>query len=190
MKDFQAFLSLVMSLLTHFPFFQITSDYLISCFSWSSSGETAANLEVLHLLDQALSSILSRCPKHCNLLSCKNSILLFNFSRVPSSFVEILSSKPKLHIHLIILVSFLSSLMTSSFLFGQVSFPFSTAIHTYPEYNLLYAPKSMPLLATKGAKYLNLHHPLSNAPPSSSCCAIKITTFFHNFKGLAIYFYA
>ena len=92
MKDFQTFLSLVMSLLTHFPFFQITSDYLISCFSWSSSGETAANLEVLHLLDQALSSILSRCPKHCNLLSCKNSILLFNFSRVPSSFVEILSS--------------------------------------------------------------------------------------------------
>ena len=58
MEDFQAFLSLVMSLLTHFPFFQITSDYPISCFSWSSSGETAANLEVLHLLDQALSSIL------------------------------------------------------------------------------------------------------------------------------------
>ena len=30
--------------LIDFPFFQITSDYLISCFRWSFSGETNANL--------------------------------------------------------------------------------------------------------------------------------------------------
>ena len=28
-----------------FPFSQITSDYLIPCFPWSSPGETTANLE-------------------------------------------------------------------------------------------------------------------------------------------------
>ena len=41
-KDFQSFLSLVMSLLT---FFHIISDYLIPYFTWSFSGETTADLE-------------------------------------------------------------------------------------------------------------------------------------------------
>ena len=51
-EDFQAFLPLAMSLC----FFQITSDYLIPCFSWLSYGETTLNLGpgVLYLLDQAL----------------------------------------------------------------------------------------------------------------------------------------
>ena len=57
MKDFQAFLSLAMSLLT-FLSLQISSDYLIQCFPWLSPCENTTNF--LHLLDQALSSILSK----------------------------------------------------------------------------------------------------------------------------------
>ena len=44
MKDLQAFLFFTL-VLHDFPFFQITSDYLILCFLRSPSGETTTNLE-------------------------------------------------------------------------------------------------------------------------------------------------
>ena len=43
--------------LSSFPFFQITSDYLIPCFVGRPLGKLPPTLKVLHLLDQALSSI-------------------------------------------------------------------------------------------------------------------------------------
>ena len=55
-------------------------------------------------------------------------------------------------IHLTILVSFLISLITSSFLTGQVSFPCSTVLYTHAEYKLPFAPKGKPLLAKEQMK--------------------------------------
>ena len=69
--------------------------------------------KVLHLLDQALSSILSRWSDHCSLfLSCKHFLILVSFSLILISFVEILSSGLVLHIHVTIFASFLSTLIT------------------------------------------------------------------------------
>ena len=98
--------------------------------------------------------------------------MLFNFSNARSSSSEILSSDLTLNIHLTMLSSFLSSLIWSSSLTGQVSLPYSTRLRTHAEYNLPFAPKDKPLLANIETKSLNLNHPLlilvitlSNAPP-------------------------
>ena len=70
-------------------------------------------MQVLHLLDQALSFSLPTWPSYCSLLSCENSL---NFSLVLSSSAEILPSGLTLHIHRAILASILSSLVASIFL--------------------------------------------------------------------------
>lgn len=43
-------------------------------------GKLPLTLEILHLLDQILSSVLSRSTNNCSLLSCRHSLMLFNFS--------------------------------------------------------------------------------------------------------------
>ena len=84
--------------------------------------------------DKALYSILSIWPNHCSLLSCKHSLTLFNFSLVISSCTELLSSGLTLYIHLTILAPFLSSLITSSSLTGQVPLPYSITLHTHVDH--------------------------------------------------------
>ena len=97
---------------------------------------------------------------YCSLLSSKHSFMLFNFSLVLSSSAEVLSSCLLFNIYLIILTSFLSSLIACSSLTGQVSLSYSITLCTYTENNLTIAPKGKPLLANKGTKYPNLLHPL------------------------------
>ena len=117
-------------------------------------------LKVLHLLDQAVSSVLSRWPNHCSLLYCKYSFILINFSLILSFSAEILSSGLTLHIHLTFLSSFVSSLITSLSLTDQVSLLHSIILRAHAEYNLSFAHKGKPLLANKVTKYLNSHHSL------------------------------
>ena len=123
---------------------------------------------------------------------CKHSLMLLNFDLVQSSSTEILSSGLVFHIHLTILASFLSSLITSSSLTGQVSFSYSKTACTHAEYLPFLLLKTKLLLANKGTKYLNSHHlllilvtTLSNTPPSSYCVT-KMRKLFPNLKRLAI----
>ena len=110
MKNFPAFLSLAISLLTFLSF----GSFLITSFHVRPLWKLLLTSKVLHLLDQALSSILSRWSGHCSLfLSCKHFLILFSFSLILISFVEILSSGLVLHIHVTIFASFLSTLITS-----------------------------------------------------------------------------
>ena len=154
MKDFQPFLSLAMSLLT-------------------LSGATTTNLEgttLLRLLDQALSFIRFRWPNHCSVLSCKHSLMLFNFNLFLSPNAKILSSWFSSNHPCI------TPLQSNHFFVfnWQTSIPCSITISTHAKYNLPFAPKDKPLIANKGTKSLTLHHPhlilgigLSNAPPLS-----------------------
>ena len=158
MKYFQPFPSSFRSLLT----FLSSRSLLITSFHvfLSGLGNLPLILKVQRLPDQALSLILSRLPNHCSLLTCKHSLILFSFRLVLSSSLEILSSGLPLHFHLNMLVSFFSSLITSSFSTGQVSLTYSITLHTHVEYNLSFAPKGKPLWANKGTKSLDLFHPL------------------------------
>ena len=171
MNNFQPFLSLAMSLLT-------------------LSGETTTNLEgttLLRSLDQALSFIRFRWPNHCRLLSCKHSLMLFNFNRFLSPTAEILSSWfPSNHPCIIPLQS------DHIFVFNwQVSIPCSITIGAYAKYNLPFVPKDKPLLANKGTKSLTLHHPdpwyrTVKCTTSISYWVNKITKLSNNFKRLTI----
>ena len=114
--------------LADFPFFQITFDYFILRLPALSLGKLPLTLKVLYLVDQTFSSFLSRRPNHSILQCYKHSLMLFSFSLILSSSAEILSSKLTLHIHQRIIRSFLSSLIMSSSLIGQVVLPFSTAL--------------------------------------------------------------
>ena len=96
----------------------------------------------------------------------------FNSSLSQRSFVESLSSGLTLHIHLVIISSFLPSLISSSSLTGPASFSRDITLHVYAESNLPFPPKRNPLLANKDTKSLNLRYPslilvitLSNALP-------------------------
>lgn len=96
----------------------------------------------------------------------------FNSSLSLRSFVESLSSGLTLHIHLVIISSFLPSLISSSSLTGPASFSRDITLHVHAESNLPFPPKRKPLLANKDTKSLNLRYPslilvvtLSNALP-------------------------
>ena len=111
--DFQAFLSLAKSLLNFFSFrlCLITSfDVFLGC----PQRKLPLTLKVVHLLDQAFSSIPSRWPNHCSPLSCKHCFVLFSFSLVLSSSSELLSVDLTLLVHLTILASFFNSPITFS----------------------------------------------------------------------------
>ena len=93
--------------------------------------------------------------------------MLFDFSLVLSSSAEILSGLT-LQIHLTIFATFLSSLITSSFLTGQFSLSCSITLRTHTEYNRPFVPK--------GIQSLNLDHPflilvitMSNKPVMKLC---------------------
>ena len=129
-----------------------------------------------------------------NLVSWKDSLVLFSFSLVLGSSAEILSGL-KLHLHLTILVLFLSGPITSSFLTGQVSLPCSIMLPAHAQKNLPFAPDSKTVLANKGTKTINLLHSflilvsiLSTAGLVTPICD-QITKRFHNFTRLAIWFY-
>ena len=147
--------------------------------------ETTTNLEGSLLLDKALSSILSKWPNHCSIPSCIHFIISFNFSLVLSSFAEILSSGLTLNIHLTILASLLSSLITSSSLTGQVSLLFSITLRTYAEYDLPFAPMGKLLLAKKGTKSYLLHPFMILVPEKylepSRTFTIFFAKIFHGF---------
>ena len=117
MKGFQVFLSLARSLLTFFscrPFLIISIHASLDC----RLRKLPLTLKILHLLDQALSHILSGLLNHCSLLSCKHSLMLFSFNLVLLFSAEILSSCLTFQVHLAIFTSFLSRLITSSSLTG------------------------------------------------------------------------
>ena len=102
-------------------FFQITYDYLLLCFFGRPLEKLLLILKVLHLLDQTLSSILSKWLNHYSLSSCKHFLMLFNFILVISSSAETLVSGLTLQSHLIILAWFLPNLITPPSLTGQIS---------------------------------------------------------------------
>ena len=84
--------------------------------------------------------------------------------------------------HLTILASFFPSLITSSSLTGQVSFPGSVRLRTHGGYNLPFASKGKPLLTYNS---LNLLHPLlvlvitlSNAPLLASTVSYQYKKTF------------
>ena len=129
-------------------------------------------LKVLHLLDQALSFILSRWSNHCRLLSCKHSLVLLNFSLVLRSSAEILISSLLLHNHITIFASFLSILVTSSSLTGQVSFS-SRIYFLLLRANLVWLTKELNI-------WIYIIHP----DPYDNF--VKIVKLFHNFKRLVI----
>ena len=129
-------------------------------------------LKVLHLLDQALSSILSRWSNHCSLLSCKHSLVLLNFSLVLCSSAEILISSLLLHNHITIFASFLSILVTSSSLTGQVSV-LNRIYLLLIRANLVWLTKELNI-------WIYIIHP----DPYDNF--VKIVKLFHNFKRLVI----
>ena len=129
-------------------------------------------LKVLHLLDQALSSILSRWSNHCSLLSCKHSLVLLNFSLVLRSSAEILISSLLLHNHITIFASFLSILITSSSLTGQVSV-LNRIYLLLIRANLVWLTKELNI-------WIYIIHP----DPYDNF--VKIVKLFHNFKRLVI----
>ena len=126
-------------ILADFPFFQITFDHF-HVFLGQSLGKLPLTLKVLHLLDQALSSIQSRWPNNSILLSCKHFHILFNFSLIGSSSAQLLFSDLMLDIHLTILSFHCFCRITSSSLNGKVSLPYSITLRCV-KYNLLSAAK-------------------------------------------------
>ena len=117
--------------------------------------------------------------------------MLFNFSVVVGSSVEILFLSLTLHNHLTIHASCIPSQITSTFT-SQVSFPYSISLDLHLEYYLHFASKGKPLLANKGTKSLpSIIDPCYdsvNITSSISYCVNKIK-LFHSFKRLAIWFY-
>ena len=157
MKDFQAFLSLGRSFLTFLSFRSLLNTSF-HVFVGCPLRKLPLTLKVLHVLDKAFSSIPSRWPNHCSLLSCKHFLMLFDISLILSSVAEILSPGRTLHIYLTIIALFLSSLITSSSLTGHMSLPYSITLPSHAEYKLSFAPKG--ILSKEGTKSLNLLHPL------------------------------
>ena len=138
MKGFQVFLSLARSLLTFFscrPFLIISIHASLDC----RLRKLPLTFKILHLLDQALSSMLSGLLNHCSLLSCRHSLMLFSFNLVLLFSAEILSSCLTFQVHLAIFTSFLSRLITSSSLTGQVSFPHNITLRTHAKQNLFFS---------------------------------------------------
>ena len=89
-----------------------------------------------------------------------------------------------LHIHLTIILSFLSSLINSFCLTDQV---LNITLHTYAEHSPHFAPKDKLLRASRGYKSLNLHQPfLILFTTLLNVTFSKITKLFHNMMRRAI----
>ena len=80
-NNLQAFLSLVMFLLTFLSFISLLIK-AFHVFLGHALRKLSLTLKVLYALDQALSSIHFRRPNHCSLLSSKHSLVLFKLSLV------------------------------------------------------------------------------------------------------------
>ena len=118
--------------------------------------------------------------------------MLFNsqFSLVLSSSAEILSPGLTLHIHLIILASFLDILITFFILTSKVSLPYSVTLGTHAEKNLPFARKGKPPLAGHyiselTPSYLYPCYTFVKRTPFSSYSVAKIS-ILHIFQTLNI----
>ena len=140
MKDFQAFLSLAMSLLTFLSF--------RPCFSWFSSVQTTTNFESF-TFTRPSTVFLFFFPDDQTIAVFypKLALMLFNLSS-PKFLCRNPIHRPNLPMNLIILASFFSCLITPSSLANQVW----SSITPFDS-------KSKPLLAKQETKSLNLHHP-------------------------------
>ena len=140
MKDFQAFLSLAMSLLTFLSF--------RPCFLGFPLCKLPLTLKVLRLLDQALYFFFFfPDDQTIAVFYPKLALMLFNLSS-PKFLCRNPIHRPNLPMNLIILASFFSCLITPSSLVNQVW----SSITPFDS-------KSKPLLAKQETKSLNLHHP-------------------------------
>ena len=86
--------------------------------------------------------------------------MLYDFGQFVISSAEFLPLSLMLHIHLTILASFISVLITSSSSTSQVSLPYVLMLGTPVECKLLLASKDKSLLSNNGTESLNLLHPL------------------------------
>ena len=111
----------------------------------------------LHLLIQEVSGLLSTWPNQRSLLFCRKVLMLSNCSLLLSSSELILSFKDTLHIHRIILMSFLSMHWSSSALTGQVSLQCNITNRTHAWYSMPVVEKGVALLVSKGKRSLNFN---------------------------------
>ena len=138
-KDFQIFLSLAKSWLTFFflDHFWLPNSIFFSVILWGNYHKPWRFY--IYWMNHSLQFFLDN-QTIAVFLSCKGSLMLFNFNLVLSSSEEILFRVLTLHIHLSILASSLSNLITSSSLTSQVSLLYDIALRMYIEYNLPIAP--------------------------------------------------
>lgn len=132
------------------PFFQIA--LLLPLYKLP----TSSNYQ--HFLDQELFFSFSSWQNHCNLL-CEHSLKIFSDNMFWVSPAEILSCGLTLHIHLTILASFLSSLITLPSSTDKVWLPHSVPIHVPVVYVLPFASTSKTLLIGESGKNLTLLYP-------------------------------
>ena len=99
-------------------------------------------------------------PKHSNVLPCKHLFMVFSCCLYPNSAEEILHSGIALTIHINILDSVLSSLVTFNFnLAKSHSLSYSITIRTQVEHNPPFALERKPPLINKTNQPINLQHP-------------------------------
>ena len=156
--DFQPSLSCTRSFVTPFCFKSvfITSPQVFLGLPLPTSPGTWI---FLHLLIQEVSGLLCTWPNQLSLLFCKQVLMLSNGSLLLSSSELTLSFKDTLHIHRIILISFLSMHCSSFALTGQISLPCNIAIRTHAWYSLPFVEKGIALLVNKGKISLNFNQP-------------------------------
>ena len=120
--------------------------------------------------------------------------MVFYCSLFIDSATEILTFGVTVYIHVVILASFPSSLITSPSSNGQFSLAYIIALRTQAQYNLPFAPKGKLLLVNKHDESLKVHHPLLaltknifNLTRSSPYFLTKVTKRLQNFRRLDIY---
>ncbi|XP_057294790.1 uncharacterized protein LOC130623337 [Hydractinia symbiolongicarpus] len=113
-------------------------------------------IKSLHFLTQLSSSIPSKCPSQFNLLIWITSLILRRLSLLLSSSELFLSLRLALHIHLTILISFLSKRSKSSCFTAHVSLPYNITLLTQASYNLPFTSIDRTLLVNKGNNSLNI----------------------------------
>ena len=106
-------------------------------------GKRPLILNVLHLLDQALSSLLSRRPNYYNLLSCRLSFTLFKFSPGVSPSTKTLLGL-SLHSHLTLFASSFFHWKKSKFHIAWRCVPMrNTVCHSLVRENLHWLTKTL-----------------------------------------------
>lgn len=123
--------SLLVFLFLILHFLPFISDYLIPCFRRLRYGDTATNFDSSTFILPIPFFIISIWSNHC-----RHSLVLFSFRVVLSSSAEVQSSGQTLYIHITVVASYFSSLITFSSISGYVLLKYSITLCTYAEYNL------------------------------------------------------